>query len=122
MAKDGNLLLPAYGGWSGQDNLSQFLLDSPYNSGAKVFGAEVCAVCRDGQKVLGCVTFTFDLKSRRLSVPDGKKLSAQDLALFGAPGGHADGVGASGFLKGCSDAGTLWNKALKEWKGRLGGK
>lgn len=76
-------------------------------------------MCSNGEKILGCVTFSFDGKERTIEVEGGKELTAGDLNNYGKPGRRGEGVGARGFIKGCSDPGNLWKKAVKEWEGRI---
>jgi hypothetical protein len=119
IGKDKKIVVPEYPGWKGPDPYS--FLDGPYNrlSPKGTFNSEVCAVCRDGQKVLGCVSFSFDMGTRRLTVPGADRMTPDLLGQFGNPGQHGESAGAAGYMKGCSNPGKLWGKAMKAWEAKL---
>ena len=112
---------PPYGGVHGPEWPLSYL-DAP-NNGRKVWGEttftmDVCAVCKknSGDTILGCTSFTFGDVSRRIKVPNGKPLTPEDLAGFGATG-ETGTVGNYGFIVGCSDSpGSVFTEAEKRWR------
>jgi RHS repeat-associated protein len=93
--------LPPYPGYPGNHG-PQSYIDAPNNPrkmwGETTFTMEVCAVCKQGDKVLGCMAFSFGDVERKPKVPGGTARPKGD-----------------GLEKGCSEPGRLWNDALKDW-------
>ncbi len=111
---------PPYGGWNGPEWPLSYL-DGPNNPrkfwGETRFSIDVCAVCKnpEGDKILGCASFTFGDVSRDFSVSGGKPLELEDVKRLGETGGKGS-VGNYGFIVPCnSSPGWVWSTAQKIW-------
>jgi len=115
------------GGWGGPAEESPLsFLDGPINTGKfggeTTFTLEVCAVCKrdsGGDKILGCVTFTFGDVTRKPKVPGGKRLEPEDLLKYGKGGKHGN-PSTDGFVKECSadGPGDLFKQAVQAELGK----